>query len=99
MSIKDPQIHWIRVASSVVANTATIAGAVAGSIFINPTESSTVNLYVSSNVSDTPAPPQTSPVKLTPFYMWLTAGIFCVAFVCLLLQLFAVGYVFPEPTA
>jgi hypothetical protein len=97
LSTKDQQIHWVRAASSVVANTATVAGTVVGSIFINPTESSTVNLYVASNVADTPAPP-TTPVKLTPFYKWLTAGIFLVAFLCLLLQ-FAAGFVWPEPTA
>jgi hypothetical protein len=87
--------HFVRVASSVVANTF----AVFENIVINPSQSSTVNLYVASNVVDTPAEPPTTPVRLTPFYKWLTAGIFFVAVVCLLLQLFAVGYVFPEPTA
>jgi hypothetical protein len=99
MSSNDPEIHWIRVISSVAANTATITGTVVRSIFINPTDSATVNLYVGSSVADPPAPRKKVPVQLSLFYMWLTGGIFFVAFVCLLLQLFAVGYVFPEPTA
>jgi hypothetical protein len=91
--------HFIRVASSVAANTASIATTLVGSIFINPTQSSTVNLYVASNVADTPAETPKRRVELTPFYKLVTGGVFLVAVICLLLQLFAVGYVFPEPTA
>jgi hypothetical protein len=98
--------HIVRVASNVVANTlataansATIVTAVAGSIFVSPTESATVNLYIASDVSDAPAASQKRRGKLSPFYMWLTGGIFLVAVGCLLLQFFAVGYLFPEPTA
>jgi hypothetical protein len=86
--------HFVRVVSSVAANTFTVFE----NVFINPTESSTVNLYAASNVADTPAAPPTTPVRLTPFYKWLTAGIFLVAVVCLLLE-FATGFAWPEPTA
>ncbi len=54
-----------------------------------------MNLYLGPAAPpDTPA----APAKLTPFYMWLTGGIFLVAVVCLLLQFLAIGYLFPEPT-
>jgi hypothetical protein len=89
--------HFVRVVSSVAANTFTVFE----NVFINPSQSSTVNLYVASKVADTPAAPTTpptTPVQLTPFYKGLTAGIFLVAFVCLLLE-FATGFAWPEPTA
>jgi hypothetical protein len=106
MSTKDQgQIHVVRVASSVIANTlataantATIAGAVMGNIFVNPTESATVNLYVGSDVSDTPAAPRKRLGELTPFYMWLTGGIFLLAILCLFAEMY-LGSAWQEPTA
>jgi hypothetical protein len=99
MSTKDPQIHWIRVASSVVANTATVAGSVFN---INATGSSTVNLYTGDPSAgggngDKPAAPPMRPVDLALFN-FLTRGIFLVAILCLLLQV-ALGFAWPEPTA
>ena len=97
--------HFVRVASSVLTNTAlatsnatTIVSAVAGSIFVNPTDSATVNLYVAREVSDTSAAPQKRRVELTPFYMWLTGGIFLVAVLCLFVEMY-LGSVWPDPTA
>jgi len=88
--------HFIRVASSVAANTATVLG----DIFVNPTHSSTVNLYiVGGNDAGGNGADRRTPVRMTPFYKWLTGWIFVVAFLCLLLQFFAAGYLFPEPTA
>src|SRR5262245_22320003 len=90
--------HWISVASSVAASTAANTAIVAESIFINPRESSTVNLYVASKIADTPAEPPKTPVRLTPFYKRLTGVIVAVAVLCLLLEI-ATGFAWPEPTA
>jgi len=86
--------HFVRVVSSVAANTFTVFE----NVFINPSQSSTVTLYVASKVADTPSPPPTTPVQLTPFYKRLTGVIVAVAVLCLLLE-FATGFAWPEPTA
>ena len=94
MSTKDQKIHWIEVVSSVATNSFTVFE----NVFINPSQSSTVNLFVASRVADAPAEPTTTPVRLTPFYKWLTGVIVAVAVLCLLLE-FATGFAWPEPTA
>jgi len=94
MSTRDQKIHWVEVVSSVATNSFTVFE----NVFINPSQSSTVNLFVASRVADAPAEPTTTPVRLTPFYKWLTGVIVAVAVLCLLLE-FATGFAWPEPTA
>jgi hypothetical protein len=83
------QPGFVHVTSSVVSNAVTVAR----SIVINPTESSTVNLYIGSDAANT----ATRPVQLPSFYKWLTAAIFVVALLCLLFEL-GLGFAWPDPT-
>jgi hypothetical protein len=97
--------HFVRVVSSVAANTAAtaansviIAGAVAGSIFANPTQGATVNVYTGGDILDAASKKKSGERKLTPFYMWLTGGIFFVAVLCLFVEMY-LGSIWPDPTA
>jgi hypothetical protein len=77
----------VRVISSVASNAAIIAE----SIIINPTQSSTVNLYVGGNAAEK------KPVPLPLFYKWLTGVIFAAAVLCLVSSVW-LGFVWPHPT-